>query len=73
MVAAVVALILVPVVLVGRVRYDLVARLCEAQIVAVLLVLVDVAHADELVLYAPEHALLREVESSARSQCVYAF
>ena len=71
-VAAVVALVLVPVVLVGRVRHNLVACLLEAQIVAVLLVLVDVAHADELVLHAPEHALLREVESATRSECVYA-
>ena len=72
-VAAVVALVLVPVVLVWRVRYNLVARLCEAQIVAVLLVYVYVAHADELVLYAPEHALLREVGCAARSERVYAF
>lgn len=72
MVAAVVALVLVPVVLVGRVRHNLVACLLEAQIVAVLLVLVYVAHADELVLHAPEHALLREVGCAASSECVYA-
>ena len=72
-VAAVVALVLVPVVLVRRVRHDLVASLLEAQVVAEGAFLVGVAHADELVLHAPEHALLREVGCAARSQCVYAF
>ena len=72
-VAAVVAIILMPVVLVWRVSYNLVACLLEAQVVAEGTFFVNVVHADELVLHAPEHALLREVESSARSQCVYAF
>ena len=72
-VAAVVAIILMPVVLVWRVSYNLVACLLEAQVVAEGTFFVNVVHADELVLHAPEHALLREVGSSARSQCVYAF
>ena len=72
-VAAVIALVLVPVVLVWRVSYNLVACLLEAQVVAEGAFFVNVVHADELVLYAPEHALLREVGCAARSQCVYAF
>ena len=72
-VAAVVAIILMPVVLVWRVSYNLVACLLEAQVVAEGTFFVNVVHADELVLHAPEHALLREVGCAARSQCVYAF
>ena len=72
-VAAVVALVLVTVVLVWRLCYYLVSCLCEAQVVAEGAFLVNVVHADELVLHAPEHALLREVGCAARSQCVYAF
>ena len=72
-VAAVVAIVLVPVVLVWRVSYNLVACLLEAQVVAEGAFFVNVVHADELVLHAPEHALLREVGCAACSQCVYAF
>ena len=64
-VAAVFTLVLVPVVFIGRVGDDAVRSLSEAEIIAVVLVLVDVACADELRLYSPEDSLLLKVEASS--------
>ena len=62
-----------PVVFIGRVGDDAVRGLSEAEIIAVVLVLVDVACADELRLHSPEDALLLQVEASSGGERVYAF